>query len=229
MAGQEAALSIHRGFQRTAPELVKQFDQIPTGNICDAQGRVGALDYRIKPTTRAANFAGVALTVHAGPRDNLAPWAAMEIARPGDVIVIATGDHTATSVIGDIYVGMARNAGVTAIVTDGVVRDVAGIEAAGIPVFARGVCPNSPWKNGPGSVGLALTLGGVLVEAGDLVVGDMDGVVIVPRRRVAAVLEELKAVRNKEEQMDAAVKAGQSVPGWLAETLKTKGVKYLDS
>jgi len=228
MAGQEAALTINRGFDRTAAQLAKQFHQIPTGNICDAQGRAGAIDYRIKPIGRAAGFAGVALTVHAGPRDNLAPWAAMEIASPGDVIMIATGDHTATSVIGDIYVGMAKNAGVTAIVTDGVVRDVPGIEAAGIPVFARGVSPNSPWKNGPGSVGLPVVLGGVIVEAGDIVAGDRDGVVIVSRLRAAAVLEELKTVRKKEEQMEAAVKAGQIVPGWLAETLKTKGVQYLD-
>jgi 4-hydroxy-4-methyl-2-oxoglutarate aldolase len=228
MAGQEVALTIHRGFQRAAGHLVSQFAGTPTGNICDAQSRVGAIDYRIKPVGRSAAFAGAALTVHAGPRDNLAPWAAMEIAGPGDVIVIATGDHTAASVIGDVYVGMAKNAGVTAIVTDGVVRDVPGIEAAGIPVFARGVSPNSPWKNGPGSVGLPVVLGGVIVEAGDIVVGDTDGVVIVSRLRAAVVLEELKAVRKKEEQMEAAVKAGQIVPGWLAETLKTKGVKYLD-
>jgi 4-hydroxy-4-methyl-2-oxoglutarate aldolase len=228
MAGQEVALTIHRGFQRAAGNLVSGFAGTPTGNICDAQNRVGAIDYRIKPVGRSAAFAGVALTVHAGPRDNLAPWAAMEVAGPGDVIVIATGDHTAASVIGDVYVGMAKNAGVTAIVTDGVVRDVPGIEAAGIPVFARGVSPNSPWKNGPGSVGLPVVLGGVIVEAGDIVVGDTDGVVIVSRLRAAVVLEELKAVRKKEEQMEAAVKAGQIVPGWLAETLKTKGVKYLD-
>ena len=228
MAGQEVALTINRGFDRTAAQLAKQFDHIPTGNICDAQGRVGAIDYRIKAVSRSAAFAGVALTVHAGPRDNLAPWAAVEVARPGDVIVIATGDHTAASVIGDIYVGMAKNAGVIAIVTDGVVRDIPGIEAAGVPVFARGVSPNSPWKNGPGSVGLPVVLGGVIVEAGDIVVGDTDGVVIVSRLRAAAVLEELKTVRKKEEQMEAAVKAGQIVPAWLAEALKTKGVKYLD-
>jgi 4-hydroxy-4-methyl-2-oxoglutarate aldolase len=228
MAGQEVALTINRGFQRAAEDLVSGFAGIPTGNICDAQGRVGAIDYRIKSVSRSAAFAGVALTVHAGPRDNLAPWAAMEFAAPGDVIVIATGDHTAASVIGDIYVGMAKNAGVTAIVTDGVVRDVPGIEATGIPVFARGVSPNSPWKNGPGSVGLPVLVGGVIVEAGDIVVGDADGVVIVSRLRAATVLEELTAVRKKEEQMEAAVKAGKALPGWLTETLKIKGVKFMD-
>jgi 4-hydroxy-4-methyl-2-oxoglutarate aldolase len=228
MAAQNVALTIHRDFQRAARHLVRGFAGTPTGNICDAQGRVGAIDYRIKSVGRSAAFAGVALTVHAGPRDNLAPWAAMEVVKPGDVIVIATGDHTAASVIGDIYVGMAKNAGVAAIVTDGVVRDLPGIEATGIPVFARGLSPNSPWKNGPGSVGLSVVVGGVTVEAGDIVVGDTDGVVIVSRLRAAAVLEELKAVRKKEAQMEAAVKAGRIVPGWLAETLKTKGVKYLD-
>jgi 4-hydroxy-4-methyl-2-oxoglutarate aldolase len=166
MTTQDAALTIRRNFKRAEKEILKKFENIATGNVCDAQGRVGAVDYRIKPVTPTTVFTGVALTVNSGPRDNLAAWAAIEEARPGDVIVIATGEYLGCSVLGDVYAGMAQNAGVVAIVTDGAVRDLPGIEKVGIPVFARGVCPNSPWKNGPGNIGFSIAIGGGIVDAG---------------------------------------------------------------
>ncbi len=228
MATKETALTIRRNFPKAAQELVKKFSNLPTGNVCDAQGRVGALDYRIKPISETFQFCGTALTVDSGPRDNLAAWAALDIAKPGDVILITTGGHLDSSVAGDLYVGMAKNAGVAGIVTDGVVRDLPGINAVGIPVFARGICPNSPWKNGPGSVGLPIVIGGVAVNAGDIVVGDQDGVVVVAQQRAAAVADGLKAVLEKEKNMEAAVKGGLTVPAWLKEAYDIKGVVYLD-
>ena len=129
---------------------------------------------------------------------------------------------------GDLYVGMAKNAGVAGIVTDGVVRDLTGINEVGIPVFARGICANSPWKNGPGKVGLPIVIGGVNVNAGDIVAGDQDGVVIVARRTAPAVADGLKAVLAKEKKMEANVKTGMTIPGWLKDAYKDKGVKYLD-
>jgi 4-hydroxy-4-methyl-2-oxoglutarate aldolase len=228
MAAKETALTIKRNFSRAARELVQKFSSLPTGNVCDVQGRTGALDYRIKPVGEISQFCGTALTVDSGPRDNLAAWAALDTAKPGDIILIATGGHLESSVVGDLYVGMAKNAGVAGIVTDGVVRDLPGINAVGIPVFARGICPNSPWKNGPGSVGLPIVIGGTAVNAGDIVVGDQDGVVIVGRHKAAAVAEGLKAVLDKEKRMEAAVKAGLTVPAWLKEAYETKGVVYLD-
>jgi regulator of RNase E activity RraA len=228
MADKETALTIKRNFTRAAQKFVKQFTKLPIGNICDAQGRVGALDFRIKPVSEASQFCGTALTVDTGPRDNLAAWAALEIARPGDIILISTGGHLASSVAGDLYVGMAQNAGVGGIVTDGVVRDLNGINEVGIPVFARGLCANSPWKNGPGRVGLPIVIGGVNVSAGDIVAGDPDGVVVVPRRHAAVAAAGLKTVLAKEKKMEASVKAGTTVPGWLQEAYKTKGVKFLD-
>jgi 4-hydroxy-4-methyl-2-oxoglutarate aldolase len=228
MAAQESALIIRRNFDRPSAELLQAFAGVPTGNVCDSQGRIGALDYRIKPVSAAVSFCGCALPVDAGPRDNLAAWAALEVARPGDVILIRTGEFCESSVIGDVFAGMARNGGVVAIVTDGVVRDVPGIDAVGIPVFARGVSPNSPWKNGPGRVGLPIAIGGMTVDAGDIVVGDQDGVVVVPRSAAGAVAEALKGVLAKEVTMDKGVKAGLVVPGWLEEARRVKGVTYLD-
>jgi 4-hydroxy-4-methyl-2-oxoglutarate aldolase len=228
MAAQETALTIRRNFERPSADLLRTFAKVPTGNVCDSQGRTGALDYRIKPVSAARSFCGSALPVDAGPRDNLAAWAALEIARPGDVVLIRTGEFCDSSVVGDIFVGMAKNGGVSAVVTDGVVRDIPGIDTVGIPVFARGVSPNSPWKNGPGRVGLPITIGGVAVDAGDIVVGDQDGVVIVPLKSGAAVAEALAAVLAKEAKMDEGVRAGLVVPAWLEEARRLKGVTFID-
>ena len=126
--------------------------------MVDANGRRGALDYRIRPLTNAKKFCGVALTVWTRARDNLAPYAAIQYAKPGDVMVIATDDYEQASVVGDVLVGMAKNQGVAAFVTDGMVRDIEGLNAVGIPVFARGLSPNSPYKDGPGTIGLPISL-----------------------------------------------------------------------
>jgi len=228
MAAKETALTIKRNFKRTGQMLVRKFMNLPSGNVCDAQGRTGALDHRIKPVSKKSQLCGTALTVDAGPRDNLAPWAALEIAKPGDVIVITTGEHLDCSVVGDIYVGMANNAGVVGIVTDGLVRDLPGINDVGIPVFARGISPNSPWKNGPGRVGLPILIGRVAVKAGDIVVGDQDGIVIVAREKAGDAARAIQAVLAKEKQMEAGVKAGLTVPAWLKAAYETKGVQYQD-
>ncbi len=223
-----AKLTIRADFPRPSAELIAPFREAPTGWVADARGRRGAISSRIRPVSTQARFVGTALTVQSRPVDNLAPYAALKFARPGDVLMVATDDCESAAVMGDILLGMARNAGIVAAVTDGMVRDVAGIDAVGIPTFARGLTPNSPFKDGPGSVGLPISLGGVTVGAGDIVVGDADGVVIVPRDEIAAVAAALEAVSEKEKAMDAAVTGGASTPAWLDDVLAAGGTAYVD-
>jgi 4-hydroxy-4-methyl-2-oxoglutarate aldolase len=196
--------------------------------VVDANGRRGALDYRIRPITRAMRFAGVALTVHSRARDNLAPYAAIAYAKPGDVLVVAADAYEEASVAGDILLGMAKNKGVVALVTDSMVRDVDGLNVVGIPVFARGLTPNSPYKDGPGTIGLPVALGGVAVDAGDLIVGDQDGLVVVARAALEAVAAALDEVKGKEAKMDELVRKGATVPPWMEQTLEEKGVRFVD-
>src|SRR3989337_453245 len=108
-------------------------------------------------------------TGHGRARDTLAPYAALAFARPGDVLVVAADAYEGASVAGDILLGMAKNKGIAALVTDGMVRDVEGLNAVGIPVFARGLSPNSPYKDGPGEIGLPVALGGMSIDPGDLI------------------------------------------------------------
>jgi 4-hydroxy-4-methyl-2-oxoglutarate aldolase len=168
------------------------------------------------------------LTVRTRPIDNLAPYAALKFAKPGDVLIVAVDGSDTASVLGDILLGMARNAGIVAAVTDGVVRDIRGINEVGIPTFARGLSPNSPMKDGPGEIGFAVTLGGVVINPGDLVIGDIDGVVVVAREEVGAIGAELAAIAEKERKMEAAVAAGAKYPAWLDDVLASPRIRYAD-
>jgi len=177
--------------ERLPIAFVDKFRGAPTSFMADAMGGSGALDWRIKPLVGASIF-GVALTCDCGANDNLALIAAVAESEPGDVLVAATGGFCGAAVTGDLLMGVARNRGVTGLVTDGLVRDLADLEALGLPIYAMGVSPNSPGKRGPGTVGLPIVCGGVAIASGDLIVGDRDGVVAVPRAR----LEETLAISS---------------------------------
>jgi 4-hydroxy-4-methyl-2-oxoglutarate aldolase len=144
-------------------------------------------------------------------------------------MVVATDAYEEASVAGDVLLGMARNQGVAALVTDGMVRDIDGLNRVGIPVFARGLSPNSPYKDGPGEIGLPVSLGGVTVNAGDVVAGDHDGVVVIAREALSAVVAALDDVAVKERNMDALVAGGATLPPGLEEIIAAKGVRYVDA
>ena len=206
-------LTIQRNFQRPTKAQIQAFENVSTGFVVDSQDGNGALDYRIKPLLddSSSTFFGVAVTCQTGPSDNLAAHGGLALAEPGDVLVVATGGYTGAAVIGDNMAYMAKNKGVLAIVTDGVLRDLPGLLEVGIPMFCQGISPNSPARNGPGTVGLPVTLGGVSVSSGDLVIGDRDGVVIVSQQILTRVIGELEEVRQIEAVMEAKVKDGLTV------------------
>ena len=228
MAAAEPALVVRRNFPRPDPAHVKALTGVSVGWIVDAMGRQGALDHRIRPLTIETAFTGVALTVRTRPRDNLAPYVSIDYAHVGDVMVIETGDYEHASVVGDVLLGIARNNGMVACVTDGMVRDIDGINEVGIPVFARGLSPNSPFKDGPGEIGLSVVIGGLAIHSGDILVADKNGVAVVPRERAAEVIASLAGVSAKEAQMDAAVRSGARKPDWLQATFAAKGVRLID-
>jgi 4-hydroxy-4-methyl-2-oxoglutarate aldolase len=208
-------LQIRRRFPRPTSAEVEALRGVPTGNVVDAMNGRGAMHGRIKPIAGSAAFCGVALTCDAGPADNLAVLGALSVAQPGDVVVCATDSFAETAVTGDLVLGMLKNRGAAAFVTDGFVRDVPGIIAVGLPCYAAGITPNSPARNGPGTVCFPVVVGGVAVSAGDVVLGDQDGVVIVPAALLTQVIERLPAIRAAEADLDAKVKAGLEVPGFL--------------
>jgi 4-hydroxy-4-methyl-2-oxoglutarate aldolase len=221
-------LTIRRDFPRPHADLIAAFAGVPTGHVVDAMNGRGALDYCIKPLAPGSQVTvGVALTCDNGPADNLAVFGALDAAKPGDIVVAATDSFTRTALIGDLLLGMLKNRGVLAFVTDGLVRDLPGLLAVGLPVYCAGLTPNSPVRNGPGTVGLPIVVGGIHVEPGDIVVADQDGVVIVPRGQARQVLEGLSGVRAAEAALEAKVKGGLEVPDFVETLLRSDRVVEL--
>jgi len=227
MIGDPVMLTIRRNIQRPSKALLKSFDGMPTGFVTDAFNGKGCLDFEIKPLMPAMAFHGPAITAYCGPMDNLAAMAILDFAKKGDVIVIATsGDDTAAT-IGDLWAFWAKKIGVAAIVCDGLVRDVAGLLKVGIPIFARGIKPNSAFKHGPGEVNMDVTCGGVAIGPGDIIVGDRDGVVAVPLAQAEQVAAQLEMVKKKESEAEARVKGGEKLKFWDPAALGDR-VHYID-
>jgi 4-hydroxy-4-methyl-2-oxoglutarate aldolase len=210
-------LTVAASINRSAAALVDAFKGVSTCFISDAMNGAGAMDWRIKPLGPIKSFAGLALTSSSGPADNLGFCAAIQKSEPGDVLVAATDQFTGTALTGDLLLGIARNRGVAALVTDGLVRDQADLESLGLPYFAMGASLATPAKNGPGTAGLPIICGGVRVCSGDIIVGDRDGVVVVPRREAPQVLKTLVHVKEEEASLLKKVQGGLSELSFIAD------------
>ncbi|HEY1719873.1 MAG TPA: hypothetical protein VGG27_01410 [Magnetospirillaceae bacterium] len=221
-------LKIRRAFARPPSTVLAGFKGVPTGYLVDAMGGSGCLDYRIKPLVQSNEvMVGVAVTCMAGPSDNLALFGALYAARKGDVLVAATDSFTGAAITGDLLLGMAKNRGVAGFVTDGLIRDLVGVLAVGLPVYCAGITANSPARNGPGTVGLPVVVGGVAIAAGDIIVGDRDGVVVVPQFQAESVLSSLGQVKAAETALEAKVKAGLEIPDFIEAIIKSDRVEEI--
>jgi regulator of RNase E activity RraA len=228
MGAKTALFRVFLNVPRPNPHWVEKFRGIPTGNICDAMDRFGALDYQIQALDRSVHLCGPAITVRTRPCDNLIIYKALEIAQPGDVLVITCHEYQTGSTVGDIVVKIAARKGIAGMVSDGLCRDASGIRATGLPVFVRGTSPSSPFKDGPGEINGPISCGGVPVHPGDLIVGDEDGVVVIPTREVERTAERLLAVQAKEAQMLRDVEAGVIIPPALVAELETRGIEVVE-
>lgn len=229
MIEEPPVLILRRKFERPTKEQVDAFKGVQTGFVVDAMGGRGALDGQIKPVSEAqSEFCGVAVTCHAGPADIMAPFAAIEVAGPGDIVVTATDGYVATAVAGDNMLGIAQNRGIEGFVTDGYVRDVIGIRRVGLPCFCTGITPNSPACHGPGTVGQNIVLGGASVNSGDIILGDLDGVVVVPYAKIDETIAQLKVVLAAEADLDAKVQGGLKIAPFMEEIFKSGKIKEID-
>ncbi len=224
-------LTIARDLRRPKAEQITAFQGVPTSFVADSMYGSGALSNRIRPLGESRDLisvvAGPALTVGCGAGDILALLAAMASIQAGDVVLAAFDGFQGCAAAGDRVCGMLRNCGAAGLVTDGPVRDYAGIVEIGLPCWATGLTPASPYTNGPGSVGLPIQIGGRQVETGDMIVADHDGVVVVPFGRIDEVLAKLETVKELETALDAEVADGLQIPPSIGELLKGDTVKYV--
>ena len=228
MIGDPVALIIHTNIQRAPARLVRRFAKAQTSFIADAQQGVGCMHHSIKGLNPKQRFAGTAITALGGPRDNLAAMAMLDQVKKGDVLVISTGEDESGAVVGDHWAAIAKQKGAVAVVTAGLVRDAAGIEKLGPPTFSRGLSPNAGYRNGPGVVNGVVSVGGITVTPGDILVGDRDGIVVILREEAADVAKALTLVEKAEVQTEARVKAGKIKQFWNPEAFAARGVVYKD-
>lgn len=215
---------ILRDFDRVPPHIVQQAGAYQAAILADVAGRRGALHGRITALRPSMKVVGTALTVEVRPGDNLMIHAAMSLARPGDVLVVdGKGDQTA-ALMGTIMMTACQKLGIAGVVIDGAVRDSLEIEEMGFPVFSVGTNPNGPTKLVPGRIGHPVSIGGVTVHAGDLVLGDADGVVIVEREKIEALLPLAEKKVKDEAARIAAIQQGDTAAQWLDAALRSAGV-----
>lgn len=214
---------IVEGVTRTPDELVEAFRGKAAPNLADAMGRFHFMDPEMVNRT-ALPLCGVAVTVSARPGDNLMVHKALEVARPGDVVVVSTNGNTTSAVFGELMGHTAVGAKLGGIVVDGAIRDVEGLKALGLPAFSRTVTPGGCDKDGPGEINVPIACGNTVVMPGDIVLGDEDGLVVVPREDAAEVLERVQALEERERKRIAAIKGGELFKAEIDETLRTKGV-----
>ncbi|MPM28769.1 Regulator of ribonuclease activity A [bioreactor metagenome] len=211
--------------------LVERYRKMPTPNICDClereYGSVGI--YPIGNCLVPLNgnsMAGTAFTVKTRPGDNLVVHKALDLARPGDVLVIDARGDISNAILGELMTWYAKHRGIVGIVVDGAIRDSRGISENNIiPVFARGISHQGPYKSGPGEIHGDIQIGGMTVHDGDLIVGDYDGLVVIPPDRAVQIIDEVENVSKKESLVPQAIKEGRWDRSWIDPMLKVVEVE----
>lgn len=211
--------------ERVDPAVVAQAAQFPSSILADVAGRRGALSGRIAPLAPGMRVAGSAITVEVRPGDNLMIHVALAIAQPGDVIVVDGKGDLSCALMGEIMSQQAKALGIAGVVIDGAVRDSEAIRELGFPMYAAGLNPNGPTKSVAGRVNHPVSIGGVSVNPGDLIVGDADGITVIERSKAAGLLPLAAEKVAAETRRIADIRSGKQLrPGWLDAALRAAGV-----
>ena len=208
---------------RPEAELVRKFCDFASANLADAMGRFHFMDPGVRSRT-GVPLCGVAVTVMARPGDNLMVHKAMEIAQPGDIVVVSTNGNTTNAVFGELMGHSAVASRLGGLVVDGAVRDVEELIALRFPVFSRSVSAGGCDKDGPGEINVPIACGNTVVTPGDIVVGDSQGVVVIPQQDAADVLQLVIALKDREVKRIEEIASGQIFKREIDDTLKSKGV-----
>ena len=205
-------------------DTTARFRELPVANISDSMSRMTAGGPLLRPMHAGGALAGPAFTVKTRPGDNLMIHKALDLAEAGDVIVVDGGGDLTNALIGEMMVAHAEARGLAGMVLYGAIRDYDTIRAGDFPVFAAGVTHRGPYKDGPGEINVSIAIDGMVIEPGDLIVGDGDGVLCVPFADAAGIYRAAKAKNDAEQKQISAIREGRSDRTWVDATLKRLGV-----
>ena len=212
---------------KVSSEFIEAFRKLPVANVGDCMSRMFAGSAALRPIhDRQVTIAGPALTVRTRPGDNLMVHHALNIAEPGDVIVVDAGGDLTTAILGEIMISVAMKREIEAIIINGAIRDAEEIRRMGFPLFAAGVTHRGPYKDGPGEINTTISLNGMTINPGDLVLGDGDGILAVPQADVETVLAAAQAKKAAEDKELAKIAEGTSDRSWVLRALQEKGCVF---
>jgi RraA family protein len=206
---------------RADAKLLGRLAALPVSNVSDNMQRSQGAG--LEPFHRSGRMVGTAFTVRTRPGDNLMVHKAIDMAAPGDVIVVDAGGALENAIIGELMAGWARKRGLAGMVIDGAIRDSEALAEGDFPVYAAGVTHRGPYKDGPGEINVPVSVGGMVVRPGDLVSGDHDGVVAIAPEDAERVIAAAEAQHRREQASLAAIAAGTWDRGWVDEALKARG------
>lgn len=209
--------------RQVSADVVERFRALPVANVSDAMSRMTAGGARLRPLHGGGVLAGPAVTVKSRPGDNLMIHKALDVASPGDVVVVDAGGDLTNALIGELMISHAQKRGLAGIVIYGAIRDSAWIREHDFPVFAAGVSHRGPYKNGPGEINVPIAIEGMVITPGDLVIGDDDGLLCVPYDEVEAVYAAADAKHKAETKQMTAIHEGRNDRSWVDAALAKLG------
>ncbi len=205
-------------------KLIAQLRKTATAHLSDNMHRLHAIGPDLFPCHRGGRMVGTALTVKISPGDNLMVHKAIDIVRPGDVVVVDAGGVCSQAIIGEIMSAIAQRNGAAGMVIDGAIRDADALALSDFPVYARGITHRGPYKNGPGEINVPVVVGESVVNPGDIIIGDDDGLLALPQEMAEETLKLAKLQEKKESDMLKAIRSGKKVDRrWVDETLRSLG------
>jgi len=206
-------------FVRPNPALIAKIAEYETPDISDMLNRMYTMSPGIRGISESCRVVGPACTVKVYPGDNLMVHKALDVAQPGDVIVIDTSESYKNAVLGDLVTNKAKHRGVAGFVIDGLVRDIEGIREAGLPVFSRGYTPFGPLHRGPGELNYPISCGGLVVNPGDIISADINGIVVIRQEFAEHTVSSLASHREELSDYIANVKKGIFSNEWVDRLL----------
>lgn len=225
----QIGLRIRKHINRLEKDLIQAFKGIPVANIADNMSRTFCIGASVLKPLNKVSLLGSALTVKARPGDNLLLNKAIDMAKAGDIIVVeGQGDHN-NALIGELMVRWAKKRGVAGFIIDGAIRDYQYISEDNMPIYATHITPAGPYKHGPGEINFPVSIQGVVVNPGDLLIGDQDGIVVINQADAKTLLPVAQQTLTKEQGILQQIEQGTWDRQWVDDFLQEKHCEYIDA
>lgn len=214
---------------RLPKKLIQKYSSVATPHVSDNMNRLYSLPSYLRPYHRGGKLLGSALTVKTRPGDNLLIHKAIDMAEPGDVIIVEAGGEHTNAVFGEIMLRLCQKKGVAGVIIDGCIRDIDAFENGDFPIYAKGVTHRGPYKDGPGEINIPISIGGSVINPGDLLLGDRDGLVVIPKKQAEEIIMLVTEQEVKEKNIMEEIKKGTIDRSWINDALEEKGCEYHDT